>query len=285
MVGVVDVAVKKYLQPFLKWAGGKRQLLSDIREQAPKDYHTYFEPFVGGGAVLFDLHPAQAVINDVNEELVNAYTVIRDDVESLLEDLAKHENNKAYFYALRELDRKSDYTRLSAVERASRLIYLNKTCYNGLFRVNSQGQFNVPFGDYKKPNIKNEKTLLAVHEYLLSSNVSVMNTDFADAVKDAVAGDFVYFDPPYDPVSDTSSFTGYSLGGFGKMEQIRLKETVDELSRRGCKVMLSNSATQFIKDLYKDYRQVFVDAKRAINSNAAKRGKIDEILVMNYGPQ
>ncbi|WP_233096016.1 DNA adenine methylase [Alicyclobacillus sp. SO9] len=279
------MAVKKYLQPFLKWAGGKRQLLSDIREQAPKDYHTYFEPFVGGGAVLFDLHPAQAVINDVNEELVNAYTVIRDDVESLLEDLAKHENNKAYFYALRELDRKSDYTRLSAVERASRLIYLNKTCYNGLFRVNSQGQFNVPFGDYKKPNIKNEKTLLAVHEYLLSSNVSVMNTDFADAVKDAVAGDFVYFDPPYDPVSDTSSFTGYSLGGFGKMEQIRLKETVDELSRRGCKVMLSNSATQFIKDLYKDYRQVFVDAKRAINSNAAKRGKIDEILVMNYGPQ
>ena len=273
----------KLVQPFLKWAGGKRQLLPDIRKYAPREYNNYFEPFLGGGAVLFDLQPEQAVVNDVNPELVNAYQVVRDHVDDLIQALSKHINDKSYFYSLRELDRKPVFLELSNIERASRLIYLNKTCYNGLFRVNSQGQFNVPFGAYKNPNIVNELSLRAVHDYLSSRNVQILNVDFAQAVADANEGDFIYIDPPYDPLSDTSSFTGYSLQGFNREEQVRLKETIDDLNQRGCKVMLSNSATEFIRDLYHDYTIINVEASRAINSNASRRGKIDELLVINYG--
>lgn len=275
----------KLLQPFLKWAGGKRQLLGDIRKYIPKEYNNYYEPFLGGGAVLFDLQPVRAVVNDVNPELVNAYQMIRGHVDEVIHDLAKHINDKSYFYSLRELDRRPTFGELSATERASRLIYLNKTCYNGLFRVNSQGQFNVPFGAYKNPNIVNELSLRAVHHYLSSHSIQILNVDFAEAVATANGGDFVYIDPPYDPLSDTSSFTGYSLQGFGRNEQIRLKETVDTLSQRGCKVMLSNSATEFIKELYQDYNIISVEANRAINSNASRRGKIDEVLVTNYGAE
>ncbi|EPZ43446.1 DNA adenine methylase [Alicyclobacillus acidoterrestris] len=279
------MAKNTFVQPFLKWAGGKRQLLDEIRKYVPKGYNTYYEPFVGGGAVLFSLQPERAVINDINAELIRTYRVIRDDVDTLLEHLAKHQNDKEYFYELRALDRTEQFEALSPAERASRLIYLNKTCYNGLFRVNRQGQFNVPFGDYKNPNIVNEPVLRAVHQYLVENEIEILNTDFVEAVATAKEGDFVYIDPPYDPISSTSSFTGYSLDGFGRDEQIRLKQTVDSLTNRGCKVLLSNSATDFIKDLYKDYQIVIVTANRAINSNASRRGKIDEVLVMNYGKE
>jgi DNA adenine methylase len=272
----------KLVQPFLKWAGGKRQLLNEIKKYTPTEFNTFYEPFIGGGAVCFNLQPNRAVINDVNGELVNTYEVIRDHIHELISDLSKHKNDKQYFYSLRALDRSPNFRDLSSVARASRLIYLNKTCYNGLFRVNKQGQFNVPFGDYKKPNIVNEMTLRAVHNYLLSANVQVLNVDFADAVANALKGDFIYLDPPYDPVSDTSSFTGYNLDGFGPKEQVRLKETVDELTKRNCKVMLSNSATNFIKDLYHDYNIITVEANRAINSNTTRRGKVAELLVLNY---
>lgn len=280
-----EMAKNTFVQPFLKWAGGKRQLLDEIRKYVPKGYNTYYEPFVGGGAVLFSLQPERAVINDINAELIRTYRVIRDDVDTLLEHLAKHQNDKEYFYELRALDRTEQFEALSPAERASRLIYLNKTCYNGLFRVNRQGQFNVPFGDYKNPNIVNEPVLRAVHQYLVENEIEILNTDFVEAVATAKEGDFVYIDPPYDPISSTSSFTGYSLDGFGRDEQIRLKQTVDSLTNRGCKVLLSNSATDFIKDLYKDYQIVIVTANRAINSNASRRGKIDEVLVMNYGKE
>ena len=279
------MAKNKLVQPFLKWAGGKRQLLGEIRKYVPKRFNTYYEPFIGGGAVLFDLQPKKAIINDVNTELVNTYKVIRNQVNEIIDDLSKHRNEKDYFYELRELDRQPEFQELSAVERASRLIFLNKTCFNGLFRVNSQGQFNVPFGDYKNPNIVNEIIIRAVHHYLSSNDVQILNQDFIDAVSTAKKSDFIYIDPPYDPVSDTSSFTGYSLDGFDRKEQIRLKETIDDLTKRGCHVLLSNSATDFIKDLYSDYKTVIVEATRAINSNAARRGKIDEVLVMNYGTE
>ncbi len=279
------MAKNKLVQPFLKWAGGKRQLLEEIRKYVPKRFNTYYEPFVGGGAVLFDLQPKKAVINDINSELINTYEIIRDEINTIIEDLSKHKNEKDYFYELRELDRQPEFKDLSPVSRASRLIFLNKTCYNGLFRVNIQGQFNVPFGDYKNPNIVNEIIVRAVHHYLSSNDVQILNQDFADVVSSAKKEDFVYVDPPYDPVSDTSSFTGYSLDGFGRKEQIRLKETVDVLTKRSCHVLLSNSATDFIKDLYSDYKVVTVEATRAINSNAARRGKIDEVLVMNYGAE
>ena len=279
----MGITKSRVIQPFLKWAGGKRQLLPEIRKYIPKRMGTYYEPFLGGGAVLFDLQPKKAVINDINSELINAYLVIKNNVAELIEDLRKHENTSDYYYKIRDLDRdKNRFSKLSDVEKASRLIYLNKTCFNGLFRVNSQGQFNVPFGRYKNPNIVNEFVLRAVSHYLNNNEVKILNGDFADAVSSAKKGDFVYFDSPYDPVSETASFTGYTLGGFNKDEQIRLRDLFVDLDKRGCKVLLSNSATEFIKDLYKDYRIEIVSATRNINSIASKRGKIDEVLVMNY---
>lgn len=271
-------------QPFLKWAGGKRQLLPEIKKYLPKKYNTYFEPFVGAGALFFDQQPKNAIINDVNTELINCYEVIKNLSIDLIEDLKKHKNNEKYFYKVRELDRTKEFKNLSIVERASRIIYLNKTCYNGLFRVNRQGQFNAPFGRYKNPNIVNSETIKAINRLLNRNSVEILNTDFAKAVSSAKRNDFIYFDPPYDPVSDTASFTGYSSNAFGKSEQERLKDLFEELTRRGCKVMLSNSATDFIYDLYRDYNVIRIQANRNINSVGTNRKKIDEFLILNYVP-
>jgi len=269
--------------PVLKWAGGKRQLLSEITKHIPEKFSTYYEPFLGGGAVLFDLQPNRAVVNDINEELINMYLVIRDNVDELIESLKQHRNEEEYYYMIRELDRdKKKYNQLSNIEKASRIIFLNKTCYNGLFRVNSQGQFNVPFGRYKNPDIVNEATLKAVNNYLNRAKITFKCTDFEKAVKGIRKGDFVYFDPPYDPVSDTSSFTGYDVNGFDHEEQIRLKKLCDKLDKQGVKFLLSNSATDFILDLYKDYNITIVKARRPINSKGNKRGEVDEVLVKNY---
>ncbi|MDT8719532.1 DNA adenine methylase [Clostridium sp. 19966] len=270
------------VQPFLKWAGGKRQLLPELNKYIPLKYKTYYEPFVGAGALLFDLQPKKAVINDVNSELINCYNIIKDSLDELIEDLKKHQNIPEYYYEIRELDRKPEFQQLTQIERASRIIYLNKTCFNGLFRVNSQGQYNVPFGNYKNPKILDEVVLKAVHNFLNSSNITITNGDFEEVVRGAKKGDFIYFDPPYDPVSDSSSFTGYSLDGFSRDEQRRLKDVFDRLNKKGCFVLLSNSATDFIKDLYKDYRIEIVSASRNINADGLKRGKVDEVLVMNY---
>jgi len=275
-------AENRFLRPFLKWAGGKRRLLSEIRRYVPEKFNTYFEPFLGAGAVLFNLQPAKAVVNDINSELINVYEVIRTDVAALITDLAKHKNEKEYYYQLRDIDRTEGFFSLSPVERASRIIFLNKTCYNGLFRVNSQGHFNVPFGAYKNPKIVDEPVLQAIRQYLVNSDIAILNTDFETALAQATKDDFIYLDPPYEPVSHTASFTGYSLNGFGRDQQIRLKRVFDNLSMRGCKILLSNSATPFIRELYKDYTIVTISASRAINSNALKRGKIAEILVMNH---
>jgi len=272
-------------QPFLKWAGGKRQLLPFLKTHLPSRYNTYYEPFIGAGALLFDLQPAKAVINDVNPELINCYHVIKDLSTDLVEDLKKHQNTKAHFYKTRELDRSEAYQLLSPVERASRIIYLNKTCFNGLFRVNRQGQFNVPFGRYKNPNIINAGTIQSISRYLNTADITILNTDFARTVETAKRGDFIYFDPPYDPLSETSSFTGYSLHQFGKAEQERLRDLFDALTRKGCLVMLSNSSTGFIAGLYADYNIIRVPASRNINSVASGRQKIDEFLILNYVPQ
>ena len=269
--------------PVLKWAGGKRQLLQEISKHIPKKFFTYYEPFLGGGAVLFHLQPGKAVVNDINEELINVYHVIRDNVEELIKSLKKHKNEKGYYYMIRELDRdKEKYNQLSNIEKASRIIFLNKTCFNGLFRVNSQGQFNVPFGKYKNANIVDEPTLRAVSNYFNKAKITFKCTDFEEAVKGISKGDFVYFDPPYDPVSNTSSFTGYDINGFDKEEQKRLKELCDKIDRRGVKFLLSNSATDFILDLYKDYNVTIVQARRPINSKGNRRGEVDEVLVKNY---
>jgi DNA adenine methylase len=271
------------LQPFLKWAGGKRQLLPELSRNIPSGYKTYIEPFVGGGALLFSLQPQTAVINDINAELANVYEVVKNDAARLADKLREYVNDEDHYYSIRELDRKPEYNRLSPLERAARIIYLNKTCYNGLFRVNSQGQFNVPFGNYKNPNFADETILCAAGNYLNKHDVKIHKEDFEKilniyAKKDA----FVYLDPPYDPVSSSASFTGYTLDGFSKAEQERLRKVCDTLDRKGCKFLLSNSATEFILNLYKDYDIQIVKASRHINSDAEKRGEIDEVLLKNF---
>lgn len=280
----VSVKRNDLVQPFLKWAGGKRQLLSKIREFIPRKYKTYFEPFVGAGALLFELQPKIALINDANEELVNCYKIIKNHPTQLIATARAYPINAKHFYYLRSQDRDPGLSTLSRVERAARIIYLNKTCFNGLFRVNSQGQFNVPFGRYADPTIVNDVVIKAVSRYLNQMNVQISNDDFAYALNGAGRGDFIYLDPPYDPLSDTSSFTGYNLNSFGRKEQHRLKEVCDDLHRRGCKVLLSNSATPFIRNLYCDksqYTVVEVSASRNINSVATGRGKISELLIFN----
>lgn len=277
------MAINKLVSPVLKWVGGKRQIIEQIKKYIPQNISTYYEPFIGGGAVLFELQPKKAVINDVNSELMNLYDVIQNNVDELIEELRLHKNEEAYFYEIRELDRdKKKYGSFSAVQRAARIIYLNKTCYNGLFRVNRAGEFNTPFGRYKNPNIVNEVTLKAVSNYFKKAQITLVCRDFEEVLKGAKKGAFVYLDPPYDPASYTSSFTGYNKGGFDQNEQVRLKNMCDKLNKKSINFLLSNSATDFIKELYKDYKIEIIQAKRAINSKADKRGTVDEVLVMNF---
>jgi DNA adenine methylase len=272
----------KLIAPFLKWVGGKRQLMPAIKELIPKTYTNYYEPFIGGGAVLFELQPKKAIINDFNEELINVYQTIKENSEELIFDLKTHRNESDYFYNLRAIDREENFGNLPNIRRASRVIYLNKTCFNGLYRVNNSGEFNSPFGRYKNPNIVNETTIKAVSKYLNNNDITILNVDFEEAVEGINRGSFVYFDPPYHPVSASSNFTGYVPGGFDMYEQVRLKDLCDKLDKKGVKFLLSNSATQFIEDLYKDYKISYVKANRSINSNAKKRGEIDEVLIRNY---
>jgi DNA adenine methylase len=274
--------MNKNTRPFLKWAGGKRQLLPTLSKFLPKKYVAYLEPFVGAGALLFHLQPKKAIINDMNKDLINCYIVIRDNLDALIEELKKYKNEEEFFYQVRNLDRKDSFHFKTPVEKASRTIYLNKTCYNGLFRVNSQGFFNAPYGRYKNPKYVDFDVLKSIQEYLNSNSITILNCDFETAVKDAKKGDFIYFDPPYHPLSKTSSFTGYGVNGFSEDEQVRLHRVYSELDKRGCFVMLSNSATDFIYNLYHDFNVKTIQANRNINSNATCRGKIDEVLVLNY---
>lgn len=269
--------------PVVKWVGGKRQLINEINKYIPEEFNTYYEPFVGGGAVLFEMQPKKAVINDLNSELINLYKVIKNNVDELIQELKQHKNESEHFYKIRALDRDEEiYATLSDVEKAARFHYLNKTCFNGLFRVNRQGEFNTPFGRYKNPDIVNEKTIRAVSSYFNNFDIIFKSTDFKQAVEGIKKGDFVYLDPPYDPVSNSANFTGYTKGGFNREEQKRLKELCDELDDMGVKFLLSNSETKFILDLYKEYNIKIVQARRSINSNARKRGEVNEVLVMNY---
>jgi len=271
------------VRPFLKWVGGKRQLLPAILPRVPETIGTYFEPFVGGGAVVFAVQPEAPVLNDANPDLIEVYSVIRDDLPALIDALRGHVNTSEHFYAVREWDRDSArFASLTAPERAARLIYLNKTCYNGLYRVNAAGRFNTPFGNYTKPNIVDEPVLRAVGAYLRGADARLMSGDYAASLASARDGDFVYLDPPYDPVSTTANFTGYIQGGFGRAEQVRLRETCDALDARGVRFLLSNSATDFIRAEYADYTIDLVQATRAVNSKASGRGPIDEVLVRNF---
>ena len=272
------------VSPILKWVGGKRQLLDSIEPLIPK-CSTFYEPFIGGGAVLFSRQPDKAVINDLNPELINVYLTIKNEPKALIEKLKEHRDNSSeeYFYSIRALDRdKEVFENMMNVERAARIIYLNKTCYNGLFRVNSSGEFNSPWGRYKNPNITNETTINALHTYFNKANITIKCGDYREALKGIRKGAFIYFDPPYMPISSSASFTGYTAGGFGEQEQIALKEQCDALNEKGIKFLVSNSSCPFIEELYKDYIVEHVNAKRAINANPQKRGEIKEVLIRNY---
>lgn len=272
------------VSPVLKWVGGKRQLLDAIRPLLPETIEYYCEPFIGGGAVLFDLQPKHAVINDVNSELIGVYNAIKYHVDELIERLEQFENTSDCFYEVRSWDRsRVVYDALTDIDKAARVIFLNKTCYNGLYRVNSAGEFNTPFGRYKKPNIVNADTLRAVHDYFNTADVTITNGTYQDALQNLPENSFVYLDPPYDPISVTASFTGYNVGGFSRADQIALRDCCVDLDRRGIKFMLSNSATEFIKEIYDDFHIDIVPAKRAINSVGSKRGAVDEVIVRNYG--
>jgi len=266
--------------PFLKWAGGKRQLLSQIDLYIPKSFNKYIEPFVGGGALFFYLLPKNAILNDINQDLINTYRVIKENVSELITSLKKHKNEEEYFYKIRSVDRNLDeFKTWSDVEKASRIIYLNRCCYNGLYRVNSKGYFNAPFGKYKNPKICNEENLKLVHKVL--KDVKLMNISFELCLNYAKKDDFIYFDPPYVPISESANFTSYTKSSFKKEDQIKLFNVFKELDQKGCKLLLSNSYNEFILKLYKNYQINIVYAKRAINSNPDKREEIKELLIIN----
>ena len=274
-----DIPLGKAPKPFVKWAGGKRQLVNLLIENAPATYNTFIEPFIGGGALLLNLMPQNAIISDINSELINAYMVISEDFEGLLTSLQLHRNEEDYFYTVRA----QDLSTMTKIERASRFIFLNKTCFNGLYRENSKGKFNVPFGRYKNPNIDDRANLEATSSYLINSNVKIFCQDFKSTANMAKEGDFVYFDPPYHPASQTASFTKYTKGDFTAKDQQELAGTFRILANRGCNVMLSNSNVPFIKELYKEFNVVEIEASRFINCKADKRGKgLYEVLVKSY---
>jgi DNA adenine methylase len=265
--------------PIIKWAGGKGSLLAqyDLYFPSPGSYGRYIEPFLGGAAVFFYLQPPDSLLFDLNAELIELYQVVRDDVEALIAELKTHVNQRDHYYRVRA--QKPDQL-LLPVERAARFIFLNRTCYNGLYRVNRQGQFNVPFGRYKNPNICDESGLRAASKAL--KNAFLRAADFAHVLSVARAGDLIYFDPPYEPLSPTSSFTSYTAGGFTTDDQRRLADVYRELDDRGCLLMLSNSNSAPIYELYDGYRFYEIYARRVINSKANGRGAIKELLITNY---
>jgi DNA adenine methylase len=261
-------------RPFLKWAGGKSKLIEQYSPYFPVGYKTYYEPFLGGGAIFFYLRPQQAMLMDINPELVNVYCCIRDSVDAVIEVLNIHQqqHNPDYYYHLRSTQFDQ------AVERAARLIYLNKTCFNGLYRENSRGEFNVPIGSYKKPAICAADALRAASWALQSTDIGVRPFEAVLEVA-KTTDDFVYFDPPYHPISATSKFTGYNRYAFSAEDQTRLRDTFVSLAERGVKVLLSNSDCEFIRDLYREFPIHTMSASRAINSKGDRRGKINEVLI------
>ncbi|RXJ56452.1 DNA adenine methylase [Candidatus Marinarcus aquaticus] len=268
-------------KPVIKWVGGKRQLLNELKKYMPEKFNTYFEPFIGGGALFFDLKLEKSFINDYNSELTNLYEIIKNNPKELIKDLGKHQNNADYYYKIRALDRTpTKYKRLTNIKKASRFIYLNKTGFNGLYRVNKSGQFNVPFGKYKNPNYADFDNIFACSDLL--QETTILNGDFEIIKPYICKGDFIYFDPPYVPLNETSSFTEYTDKGFDEDMQFRLKELCDYIHSIGAFFMLSNSYTDYIKDLYNEYELITVQANRALNCKASGRGKINEYIVVNY---
>jgi DNA adenine methylase len=269
---------------FVKWAGGKSQLLPQFEAFFPESFDGYYEPFLGGGAVFYYVKqrysPERIVLSDSNKTLVDCYVNVRDSVDDLIELLRVHQDkhSKDYYYQIRDLFN----SRPGGVEESSMFLYLNKTCFNGLYRENSKGGFNVPFGRYKNPNIVNEKVLRKANELLQGVEIQLM--DFEEVEDMASGRDLVYFDPPYHPLSETSSFTSYTKGVFSEKEQIRLSDLYRRLDDKDTKLKLSNSDTPLIRKIFDGYNINVVTARRSINCKGNGRGKINELLILNYIP-
>ena len=274
-------------QPFIKWVGGKRGLLSQIIPLLPSEFNHYFEPFIGGGALFFELYSQgklknkKVYLSDINAELVNAYNVVKDNPRELIKNLTyfQSKHNKDFYYEMRELDRQDNFQDLPKIEKATRFIYLNKTCFNGLYRVNKKGFFNTPMGDYKNPNIADVKTIMSASEAL--QNATIMEQPFSEVVHCASCNDLVYFDPPYYPLNTTANFTAYNENDFLDEKQKELFSVFEALHKKKCFVVHSNSDTEFIRHLYQNYETSLVQANRLINSKASSRGKINEVLIRN----
>lgn len=271
--------------PFFRWAGGKRQLLPVISENLPDSYNRYFEPFLGGGAVYFYLERANCCISDTNNDLIAAYSAVKDNLPELLQILQtyKERDCETFYNEVKNMDLDLGYKDLPPVQRGARFIYLTKTCFNGLYRVNSQGHFNKAYAHIENPNICDVQGLLAANR-VLSKGTEIINAPYDHLLDKVSAGDFVYMDPPYDPVSKTANFVSYTKDGFSREDQIKLKDFVDELNRKNVQVMLSNNWTDFIVDLWKDYRCLKIDVRRNVAGDPEARGMVNEILITNYEP-
>ena len=275
--------VNKELQPFTKWTGGKRKLLPIIKSLMPDNYTNYFEPFVGGGALFFELAPQQALINDFNTELINCYQQIKEHPDQLITLLQHHQekNTKDYYLDLRSVDRDGRIEQMTGVEKAASIMYMLRVDFNGLYRVNAKNQFNVPYGRYKNPKIVDSELIYAISNYLNKNSIQIVSGDFEKAVETAKQGDFVYFDPPYIPISETSAFTSYTHEGFSYDDQVRLRDTFKKLSERGVHVMLSNSSSSLVYELYKDFTIHSIEVTRANGAKASSRGKVLEVIITN----
>ena len=262
-------------RPFVKWVGGKTQLLGKLHEQLPSTFNQYVEPFVGGGALFFSVNPEKALLADSNGELINAYQVVRDNLNELIESLKDYLNEENYFYNIRSVNPLT----LNPVERASRFIYLNKTCYNGLYRVNKKNEFNSPYGRYKNPTICDKGVLRS--SSLALQGTALQATYFQNTLEEVADNSFVYMDPPYLPIGK-QGFTGYSKKGFDLQDHELLADYFDSLSKRGVKCLLSNSDTEWARTRYQDYKVVEINARRSINSDGAGRGEVKELMILNY---
>lgn len=276
------------MNPIVKWAGGKRQVMEELKKHLPENFNNYYEPFIGGGALLFELAPNHAIINDVNYELISIYQCLKDaELCTLMKkelDIHKENHSEDYYYKIREMDRNPRYELEPLYIKAARAIYLNKAGWNGLYRVNLKGYFNVPSGKKikEKLNLYDKDNIENIHKYFDETNIEILSLDFTEATRTAREGDFVYFDPPYDTWEDKESFTAYSKFDFNKDDQRRLAECFKDLTRRGVKCMLSNHNTAFINELYQGFNIYVINARRNINSNGTGRGAVEEVIITNY---
>lgn len=277
--------MKHEIAPFVKWVGGKRQLIEEIKKRMPDTFNQYFEPFVGGGALFMNIQPSHCFINDMNTELITTYYIVKEKVNELMALLDEYEkrhklNPEDFYYQTRQRDRSETWHSISDLEKAARFIYLNKACFNGMYRVNAKGYFNVPFGKKEVINTYSKDNLIQLSQYLNQENMNINNGDFSDILIHAQKGDFIFFDPPYDLIKK-DSFVSYTKDGFGEDGQKRLAKIAHELHRKGCYVMITNHNTPLINELYKDFYIDVVNVKRMINSDASKRTG-QEVIIHSY---